>query len=280
MNENEKGNGKKIVLFLFLLLIVLGIGIIIGFVLSNNYKLANNQNIVNTTSLYAENNTEQQNIIGEENTAEDSNSNNSNESTTTEDEYVKAITAIKNCLKDNDWLEENIYVKESEKIGDEDINDQIINFIICKGEKVPVVILYVASENVRFHKIILVAYVNGSVKSEIINQGHYYHGGFSVDPNKNIVVSGFMHMGYNSTSVQKIINGEITALGAYGTEEVYDGENLSYKYTTDDGTGFNLNKEVTKEEYEEYERNLNVEQYNIVGVNTPLTDDNVDLYVK
>lgn len=273
MNENEKRTGKKIVLYVFLLLVVLGIGVLIGFALSNYYNPI--------TILDIESNIEQQNTIEKDNTTEATNSNGSNESiATNEDEYGKAIIAIKNCLKDNDWLKENIYVKESEKIGDEDITDQIINFIVCKGEKVPVVILYVASENVRFHKIILVSYVNGSVKSEIINQGHYYHGGYSVDPNNNIVVSGFMHMGYDSTAVHKIVKGEITVLGAYGTEEVYDGENISYKYTIDDGTGINLNKEVTKEEYEEYKSNINVEQYNIVEVGTPLSNENVDLYVK
>lgn len=213
---------------------------------------------------------------------ETANENTNTATTNTDSEYDTAIAEIKKCLKDKNWLKENVYIKPDQQIVEGDLSDQKVNFIICRGNRIPVIVIEVSSENVRYSKVVLVAYVNGSVKSEIIDQGHIYHCGYSADANKNVVATGFMHMGDNTTTLHKIENGNIKKLGMYGTNEAYENGKENIKYFIADETMLNKgeHKYVGQEEYEKFKAGLKESQYKYVSIGTELTDANVEAYVK
>ncbi len=201
--------------------------------------------------------------------------------TTVNKEYDVAITEIKKCLKDEQWLKNNIYIQKNEMIvEDGNILDQEINFLVCKKSSIPVVVVQASSDNARFTKLLLVTYKNGKVTVEGINQGHIYHGDNSVDANKYVVCSSFMHMGDNSITLRSISEGNINFLGGYGYQESYVNENEVTEYYIYDSNEYAQSKKVTQEDYEKHKKELNVEQYNFVSVSTKLTNQNIDKYIK
>ena len=96
----NNGNGKEIVLFIFILLIVLGLGIYIGSTLSNKSdRKAYNTPQEITNSITKETNNEKEENVNTIDTSKPSNSNYNDEN-----QYKKAILAIKDCLKDGNWI--------------------------------------------------------------------------------------------------------------------------------------------------------------------------------
>lgn len=199
--------------------------------------------------------------------------------------YNTAIAEIRKCLKDVNWLNQNIYITEDEMISnDADISDQEINFIVCKSDTKPIIVVETSSFNNLFIKIDLVTYENNKVKVKRIGEGHNSHVGYSVDANKCVVCTGYMHMGECKTLLNSIVDGKINLLGSYSYYEDYisntdDNMELKYTYYIGLDTNFNNGKEVSEDEYERYKKNLNEEQYNFVSIGTRLTSENIDLYI-
>lgn len=199
--------------------------------------------------------------------------------------YNTAVAEIKKCLKDVNWLKQNIYITEDEMISnDADISDQEINFIVCKSDTKPIIVVETSSFNNLFIKIDIVTYENNKVKVKRIGEGHNSHVGYSIDANKCVARTGYMHMGDCKTLLHSIVDGKISLLGSYGYYEEYisntdDNVELKYTYYIGFDTNFNNNKEVSEDEYERYKKNLNEEQYNFVSIGTRLTSENVDLYI-
>ena len=201
-----------------------------------------------------------------------------NNSNTEISNYTIAIAEIQKCLKDENWLKENIFIKESEMIGeDANTSDQEISFIVCKSNSKPIIVIETSSINARFIKLDLVTYENNKVTVKRINQGHIYHGGYGIDANKCIVCTSFMHMGENAIMLHSIFDGKISSIGSYKYEENINNE---IKYFIKSETENNSYKEVSKDEYTKYKKELNEDQYNFVAINTPLTNQNVDSYIK
>ena len=199
--------------------------------------------------------------------------------------YNTAVSEIKKCLKDINWLKQNIYITEDEMISnDTDISDQQINFIVCKNNTKPIIVVETSSFNNLSIKIDLVTYENNKVKVERIGEGHNSHVGYDIDANKCVVRTEYMHMGACNTLLHSIVDGKINLLGSYGYyEEIIsntdDNVELKYTYSIGFDTNFNNNKEVSEDEYERYKKNLNEEQYNFVAISTELTSENIDLYI-
>lgn len=167
---------------------------------------------------------------------------------------------------------------------DVDISDQEINFIVCKSDTKPIIVVETSSFNNLSRKIDLVTYENNKVKVERIGEMHITHGGYDIDTNKCVVRTEYMYMGECKTSLHSIVDGKINLLGLYGYYENYIGntdDNIELKDTYYIGfdTNFNNNKEVSEDEYERYKKNLNEEQYNFVSIDTRLTSENIDLYI-
>lgn len=192
-----------------------------------------------------------------------------------------ALEEVKKCLKDTEWLKKNIYLSKEEQIVNGDLSDQVINFSVCKSNDNPIVVLEVLSENCITKKIVLVTYLNGSVSTKNISQGHAYHGGYEIDTNKGVVRSSYMHMGNNSTALYSVANGSVKFLGMYTSEDIVENDNLSYRYSVNRNDAvYDNNVEVTKTEFDKFKASLNESQYNFTEISTKLTNANVDAYVK
>lgn len=232
------------------------------------------------TNTNAQNNlsTSEQDNSSSNNNEKSSNYNNINS-------YNTGVAEIKKCLKDVNWLKQNIYITEYEMISNNiNISDQQINFIVCKSDTKPIIVVQTSSDNNLSIKIDLVTYENNKVKVERIGKGHNSHIGYYIDANKCIVRTEYMHMGTCNTLLHSIVDGKISLLGSYGYYEEYIGntdDNVELKYTYYTGLDMNFNngKEVSKDEYERYKKNLNEEQYNFVSIATELTSENIDLYI-
>lgn len=201
------------------------------------------------------------------------------------DSYNTAVAEIKKCLKDVNWLKQNIYITEDEMISNNiNISDQQINFIVCENNTKPIIVVETSSDNNLSIKIDLVTYENNKVKVERIGEGHNSHVGYYIDANKCVVRTKYMHMGTCETLLHSIVDGKISLLGSYGYYEEYisntdDNVELKYTYYIGFDTNFNDAKEVSEDEYERYKKNLNEEQYNFVSIATELTSENIDLYI-
>ncbi|MCI8273170.1 MAG: zinc ribbon domain-containing protein [Clostridia bacterium] len=199
--------------------------------------------------------------------------------------YNTALSEIKKCLKDVNWLKQNIYITEDEMISNNtDISDQQINFIVCKSNTKPIIVVKTSSDNNLSIKIDLVTYENNKVKVERIGEGHNSHVGYYIDANKCVVRTEYMHMGTCKTLLHSIVDGKINLLGSYGYYEENisnTDDNVESKYTYCIGfdTNFNNDKVISENEYEIYKKNLNEEQYNFVVIATELTSENIDLYI-
>ena len=212
-------------------------------------------NIVNETPTMSSDNVK-------ENTATNQRSNNQSNT---------AVDEVKKSLKDESWLKKNIYIQKSES-SEKNITDQIMNFIVCKGDDVPVIIVEVESQSARFRKSILVTYENNSVKAEKICESHIDHGNTQVDANKNVVNVSFAHMGDEWSKLEKITGGNIQFIGKYRAD------NNNFRYFISENTEKN-EKEVTETEYENYKNSLE-RQYNFVDITTKMTNQNIDKYIK
>lgn len=247
----------------------------------NNAKTVNNL-IDKTTDNLLDNESSTDAKKSEVNTSENSTNEKNNkvsekkENENKENTKSTAVSAVKDALKDEKWLKKNIYIQEDEKIVYGDIDDQEIYFLVCKSNDKPIIIICVASENVKYTKIILVSYNNGKVTAEKINEGHVYHGAYYVDANKCTVRTEYMHGGYYSTMYHNVGNGSVKFVGAYSSEG--DGEN--YKYFVREKSMYSEENEISEQEYQKYKESLNESQYNFVGIGTKLTNQNVDKYVK
>lgn len=199
--------------------------------------------------------------------------------------YNTALSEIKKCLKDVNWLKQNIYITEDEMISNNtDISDQQINFIVCKSNTKPIIVVKTSSDNNLSIKIDLVTYENNKVKVERIGEGHNSHVGYYIDANKCVVRTEYMHMGTCKTLLHSFVDGKINLLGSYGYYEENisnTDDNVESKYTYCIGfdTNFNNDKVISENEYEIYKKNLNEEQYNFVVIATELTSENIDLYI-
>ncbi|MBR2786818.1 MAG: hypothetical protein IKD76_04930 [Clostridia bacterium] len=313
-NSSKKEKSKTVILIIILMVLIFVFGIGVGFVVinkgngdsnnsvsttenkgnsnaSSNEKKENSSTTTNekkddnkvTTNENKDNNSASVNEkkADTQETQKTSNENSKNQATTN-NEYTTAVNEIKKCLKDRNWLKQNIYISEDENSIGGDISDQIINFIVCKGNSKPIVLVQAQSDNARFTKIILVTYIDGNVKAEIINQGHIYHGYYTVDANKCVVCTTYMHQGDNATILHSVLDGSVKFLGEYGHCENYNSETgamLMDYYIVKNSISDKAEK-VSEEEYESYAESLNIKQYNFVTVGTELTDKNVDTYIK
>lgn len=259
---------KIIILVLSMLVVGLITFIVVDKVTSNKEQKSSNTEVsTNQTSSQTINNTNE-NKVDENKDDEKKEDRESKESV--------AISEVRKALKDKNWLKKNIYVQDDEGAADGDVGEQEISFIVCKNSDKPIVVVQVLAEDVRFAKVILVSYSDGKVTAEKINQGHIYHGAYSVDANKCAVRSIYMYGGTDGMIYHNIASGKVKFIGAYSREAMGD----DFSYFIKEKSMYDEGKTVSKQEYEEYKSNLNESQYNFVDIGTELTNENVDKYIK
>lgn len=239
-------------------------------------KTSSKNNTDNTSSVVKNNINEEENKVSEEKNKE--------EKLTPTTVDPAQTEAVKKALKDKEWLEDNVLVQEDENYNDiEDIGTQVVNFIVCKSnDKIPIIVIQVSAEDIRYSKIMLVTYSESERKviATKINEGHIYHGAYTVDANKCVVNSLFMHGGSEAMIYHSVANGKLKFIGGYGTNAEYgDGEEV-LKYFIHKESMYDEPEYISKDEYEKYKASLNESQYNFVEIGTELNDANVDKYIK
>lgn len=279
--------GKKAkVIIVILSMLVLGLA---AYIVTDKFILDKNND--NTSKISSKNSTDKINSVEKSNTSKEENiiskeekNNEKKEEKTHTTESQKQIDAVKKALKDKEWLAKNILVQDEENYNDaENIGTQVANFIVCKrSSDTPVIIIQVSAEDIRYSKVMLVAYskTDDKVVATKINEGHIYHGAYTVDANKCVVNSLYMHGGAETMLFHSVAAGNLKFIGGYGSRDTYENEESTLKYFIYKESKYDDPEEVSKDEYDKYKGSLNESQYNFVEIGTELNDTNVEKYIK
>lgn len=277
--------GKKAkIIILILSMLVFGL---VAFIVTDKFIL--NKNSDDTSKTSSKNNTDKTSSVARNNTTEEGNTTSkeekkNEEKVTPTTDNPKQVEAVKKALKDKEWLANNVLVQDDENYNDiENIGTQDVNFIVCKSnDKTPIVVIQVDAEDIRYSKVILVTYSEseGKVVVAKINEGHIYHGAYSVDANKCVVNTLFRHGGSEAMIYHSVANGELKFIGEYGTNAEFENDEEVLKYFIHKETMYDEPEYISKDEYEKYKASLNESQYNFVEIGTELNDANVDKYIK
>lgn len=216
--------------------------------------LTNATNNNNSTSNEISNEVSEQNKITNNNSAEKS-------------EIEVANEAIRNALKNEEWIKENVYCDHSgtfegiygDNWYDEAKKNLVLGKVIDKEFTNPAYIVGSNYDPAGSDFFVLIQYKDGKVTSEWVPEPDYAFATF--DLNKGVVCStGDFH-----TTYQKIKNGKFVEFARKEVEEDVDGEGVYYYNDI----------ECTKMELEEH-----IKEYNFQRIQTKLTDENIDKYVK
>lgn len=281
--------GKKAkVIIVILCMMVLGLA---AFIVTDKFIL--NKNNDNTSKISSKNNTDKINSVEKSNTPkeeniiskeEKNNEKKDEKNVTHTTEGKKQVDAVKNALKDKEWLAKNVLVQDEENYNDaENIGTQVVDFIVCKRtDETPIVVIQVSAEDIRYSKVVLVTYSEseGKAVATKINEGHIYHGAYTVDANKCVVNSLYMHGGAEAMLFHSVAAGNLKFIGGYGSRDTYENEESTLKYFIYKESKYDDPEDVSKDEYDKYKGSLNESQYNFVEIGTELNDTNVDKYIK
>ena len=281
-------NKKAKVIIVILCMMVLGLA---AFIVTDKFIL--NKNNDNTSKISSKNNTDKINSVEKSNTPkeeniiskeEKNNEKKDEKNVTHTTEGKKQVDAVKNALKDKEWLAKNVLVKDEENYNDaENIGTQVVDFIVCKRtDETPIVVIQVSAEDIRYSKVVLVTYSEseGKAVATKINEGHIYHGAYTVDANKCVVNSLYMHGGAEAMLFHSVAAGNLKFIGGYGSRDTYENEESTLKYFIYKESKYDDPEDVSKDEYDKYKGSLNESQYNFVEIGTELNDTNVDKYIK
>lgn len=111
----------------------------------------------------------------------------------------KEVVAIKKALKDNNWLAENVMMKESCFVDVPIMGKQKLTFMrVVESDYKPMIIIEAYSEDDISVQDFMVYYKDGKVISKPLTSGalHTGHAGIGVDPNNAKMLYNYMHMGY------------------------------------------------------------------------------------
>ncbi|MBQ3408953.1 MAG: hypothetical protein IJH12_07120 [Clostridia bacterium] len=270
---------KSKIVIMVLSMLVAGM---MAFIVTDKLIIGKNDGTENTITTNKNDKMVSNNEIAEDKDKEDESKDKTQEKEKKESNTTNTSDAVKSALKDKSWLKKNIYVQEDEGIIDVDNVEQDISFIVCKSGAKPIVVVQVLAEEARYAKIILVSYSNGNVTSTKINEGHIYHGAYSVDANKCVVRTIYMHGGSEATIYHSVTDGKLKFMGMYGSEidSNSEAESDSLIYYINKKSLDSDSEDVSEQQYEEYKASLNESKYNFVDIGTELTDSNIDKYIK
>lgn len=277
--------GKKAkIIILILSMLVIGL---LAFIVTDKFILNKNKSTTSTGNTSVNHSTNEVADVVNNTTDSGKNENNEIKEQTTNPEKKKSETKkvdeVKKTLKDKDWLAKNVLVQSDENYDNQEIGTQIVKFIVCKkSSDIPVVVIQVNAEDIRYSKVILVTYSDKEQKVVVrkINEGHIYHGAYTVDANKCVVNSLFKHGGSEATMYHSVADGELKFIGEYGSNSEYENGEEVLKYFVQRKNKQDDPEFVSESEYQEYKDSLNEKQYKFVEIGTELNDSNIDNYIK
>lgn len=279
-----KQSVKILIIVLSLIIVGLVTFIITDAVIKNSRKDSDETIVIENKS---ENNSSKQEAanVTENTTVDENDVPNTNQTTETQKKDTdttnnnsEAVEAIKKALKDDEWVKENVMMKESCFIDVPVEHEQELTFMILKSNNnIPMIAVCAYSEEDISNQIFIVTYKNGKVVSNSITEHamHNSHAGIEIDPNNYIAIQGYGHMGYMYNTYYDIKSGTSTYLDGAGyelgnTDETYEVPQKYYK-----------GKEQTECSESEYNEIISkYSKYKFYSIDTELTDSNIDNYIK
>jgi flagellar basal body-associated protein FliL len=257
--EKKQSKGMSAGLVVIMLIVVLIIGIGGGYLLSKNDSLFNknetksNNNSSNTTqsnnNTSVENNTIEQNTVTNTTPTKSTSIQDVTTSSTNYDKYNMAIAEIKKCLKDGNWLKEKEITGSYEPYNEE----STIKTYFARLDSINNKPYYVVRSDVFDASYLrLISYDYGENKVVVSSKCGADYGSVKIDINNNIVeVNATMYVAY-----YKIVDGKFEFL----------------ERADNSGDGVDEGRKKLEEKYRK--------SYNFVEINTQLTDQNIETYIK
>ncbi len=207
------------------------------------------------------------------------------QNTETETEYNTAVTEIKKCFKDEEWVKQNITMKYNQfnqPIGENEKHKHtFITLSNNSGDKPIIVVedqLLDDYNYCRAFQLYVVSFENGKVIANSAGDysNHAEHCYMKVDPNNRIMLYAYGHMNSGCDSYSKILFNKFEKVDTFYYRYDFDENNpeemIRSEFKTED------NKTLTEDEVKRIEEKYkNCKFYDL---NTELTASNVDAYVK
>ena len=277
--EKEVKGGKKVLKATAVTLaavVLVGSGIFIGSRLNN--KETKNEIDNNSNDLFTSNNSESTFEKNEINVSENKRNDDENNNSS----YNTAISEIKKCLKDKEWLKNNVMMKKN-CFGNNIEGDQVLTFMKIKSDagNAPMVAVEATSETDISREVFLVSYNDGKVTAKSITgfANHISHGNVVIDPNNQMADNTYFHMGYVMDTYIDLKNANIEFLDTiayyfdFDENEKEKRSNFTKRYGKDE-----KDTDITEEEYNTIHSIY--EDYKFYEITTELTDNNIDKYIK
>lgn len=237
---------------------------------SNNAIVAENNN----NEIESNNTTSTNDIKNEEKTTNSSGT----QSNANTNKVEVANKAIREALKDEKWITENIISEDASAYEGiygsnwyDTVSKSLVFAKLSSEENTPLYIVHEPTSicNAGFY---LVLYKNEKVISEMVPCLEY--GFCEFDLNNRVVRAARDNDGI--TYYRKIENGEFIDIAEISVEDVIVDDGNGNITNIIDRTEYKINNEiVSKEEFSAFEN-----KYNFVSIETKLTDENIDKYVK
>lgn len=279
-----KTSVKVLIIILSLIIVGLITFLITDAIIKNSRKNENKINVIennlqeNRNSITNEITDKMTNTTTNETTNTTTNETTNTTTNETTNNNKEAVEAIKTALKDNNWVKENVMMKESCFVDVPIKSKQDLTFMVLKSQNdIPIIAVSANSDEDLSTEVFLVTYKNGKVIANSITERamHNGHAGIQIDPNNHIAAQGYAHMGAISDTYYDIKSGSAIYLDNVGavmgnTEGDYNTPEKYYKGKTE--------TECTKNEYDEIIAKY--KKYKFYSIETELTDSNIDKYIK
>lgn len=202
------------------------------------------------------------------------------------DDYEVSLSAIRNALKDDEWVKENVMMK-NDCFGEEASGDQELTFRMVGKNRV--VVQAFSYDEVFGIAETIVAYKDGEVVTysypELTNPAHPGHIGYGVNTEDEMLAAYFMHMGFYENAYYSIGDNMLEEVANFSGYEYDENGNYSqnesgdiYINTTIRIDGVETNEKLTFKEYEDRIAEYTKGSYESIDI--PLTAENIDKYIK
>ena len=210
------------------------------------------------------------------------NVNNSENNVAKNDVDSVGISEIKKCLKDREWLKNNVFMKKN-CFGNNIEGNQTLTFMKIKAvdKNAPMVAIKATSERDLSREVFLVSYNDGKVTSKSITgfAMHISHADVQIDPNNQMANNTYFHMGVVKDSYINLKNSNPEFLDSIGYYFELDENGVEKKSNFSKHYGLEENDtNITEIEYNNLKSKYN--NYKFYDITTELTDSNIDKYLK
>ncbi len=206
----------------------------------------------------------------------------------TQEDSETALSAIREVLKDEEWVKENLWLQKT-CFGDEVGEDpQTLSF--RKVGKDKVIVETYAYEDTFGIACTLLTYQDGKVVTygnpSVEQPAHPGHMGFAVVPDDELFVAGYMHMGYYDDTIYQIKENDMEKLIDFRSSEWDEEGNFLQNESGEPMVEYTITigdqEEKGMTTFDEFEQRVidYIGENEMEAIDIPLTDENVEEYVR